>query len=240
MKVLGIIPARLNSTRLPGKVLAKLGDKPVLQHVWERAKQAKRLQNVIITSDSNKIEKLALKLGADFIPSNSVAQSGTQRIIDLMILNEADIVVNIQGDEPFVNSKDIDRLVAVMINSDEVMATIVTDITTYKLYNSNVVKAYVKDGYAVDFSRQNIWKEGTIYQHVGIYAYRRDFLINYYRMPKQPHEMVEKLEQLRAIENGHKIKIIKTKNKYIGIDTKEDLIEARKRIKEETDGTIRK
>jgi len=233
MKVLGVIPARYNATRFPGKLLKCLDNKFILQHTWNRAKESKRLTDLYIATDNEKIWNVGKHFGAKMFQTHK-CHSGTERIIEVIsYLRDFDIIINIQGDEPFINPKDIDRLVAVMINNEEVvMATIVTDITTYELYDPNIVKAYVKDGFAVDFSRHAIWKDkDQIYKHIGIYAYRKDFLLNYYKMPKEPHEMVEKLEQLRAIENGFNIKVIKTKHFTIGIDTVEDLEKAKKYLK---------
>ncbi|HLF18088.1 MAG TPA: 3-deoxy-manno-octulosonate cytidylyltransferase [Candidatus Omnitrophota bacterium] len=227
MKAIGIIPARWGSTRLQGKILANIAGKPMIQHVWERAKGSRRLNDLLIACDDERILKAAKTFGAKAVLTSKDHQSGSDRIAEAVKPLEFDIVVNIQGDEPLIAAKIIDDLVDALNNdADCQMATVVKPIVSKAdLSNPNVVKVVVgPDNYAVSFSRQAPKDKGKeVYKHLGIYAYRKNFLLKFSQMPRSKNEEKEKLEQLRALDGGYKIKTVKTKIETIGVDTADDL-----------------
>ncbi len=231
MTALGVIPARWGSTRFEGKVLAKIAGKPMIQHVWERARQAESLDQVLIACDDPKILKAAQDFGAEAIMTSKHHASGTDRIAEAIQNIKSNIVVNIQADEPLINPQVIDDLVQVLEkDSTSVMATVIKVIKNKEdLNNPNVVKVVLDHEHnALYFSRSLIpyYREGkeiTFYKHLGIYAYRRDFLLTFTKLPKSKLENIEQLEQLRALEAGYKIKTVLTERDTIAVDTPEDL-----------------
>ena len=226
MRVIGIIPARLGSTRFPGKLLADLNGKPVIQHVYEQAKKAKMLDFVMVATDSDEIAGTIIQLSGNVCITDKF-DTGTERVADALKTVEGDIIVNIQGDEPFIRPEVIDELVnELLLHADEQVASIGCSIVSNKdLYDRNVVKVNIdEEGYAIGFSRSARYKQ---YKHIGIYAYRREFLEKFINMKPSENEIKEKLEQLRMLDNGIKIKMIKTKYNTISIDTLEDLQKAR-------------
>jgi len=254
MKAIGIIPARWKSSRFEGKVLAKLMGKPLIQHVWERAKESKMLDDLIVAADTEEVIKAVKNFGGKAVYTSKDQPSGTDRITEVINPIDVEIVVNIQGDEPFIHASMIDGLVNTLLENKSVpMATVVKKITKrQELLNPNVVKAVIdKNGYALYFSRSPIpyvrgeqtnhsvldihywFSEGTFdpktqvyYKHIGIYAYTKDFLFTYNNLPESKLERMEKLEQLRVLENGYRIKTIETELDTIGVDTPEDLKKA--------------
>lgn len=245
MDAIGIIPARYGSTRFEGKVLADLGGKPVIQHVYERAKQAKLLDDLIVACDDERVKNAVTKFGAKVVMTSADQPTGTDRLTEVVNPIDVKVVVNIQGDEPFVQPTMIDQIVLALLssNSKTAMATVIKKIEDEKeLYDSNCVKVVVdKDGNALYFSRNCIPfvrdKEGldsksileaiTFYKHIGLYGYTKDFLFTFKNLPKSRLEEAEKLEQLRALEHGYKIKTIVTKFDTVGIDTPADLERAK-------------
>jgi len=239
MKVLGVIPARFGSTRFPGKALARLGNKPVIQWVYENAKRASGLDEVIIATDDERIFRRAEAFKARVFMTSSKHKSGTERVAEVARKIKAGIIVNIQGDEPFLKKETINRLVREFAKDNQgEIATLVTKINNPKdLDDPNVVKVvFDRDNYALYFSRSRIpylrnerknikWQW---YKHLGIYAYRRKSLFDFVRLPPSRLEKMECLEQLRALENGFKIKIIEVEKDTIGIDTSQDLARAKK------------
>jgi len=238
MKAIGIIPARWHSERFEGKVLANLLGKPLVQHVWESAKQSRMLEDVIIATDNENVIKAVKGFGGKAVYTSKDQPSGTDRIVEVINPIEAEVVVNIQGDEPLVHYSMIDDLVSVLLEDSSVqMATVIRKINDKaELLNPNVVKVVIdKNGYALYFSRSPIPyardfeaadKPRHCYKHIGIYAYTKDFLFTYTNLPKSALEDTEKLEQLRALENGYRIKTIETEFDTIGVDTPEDLKKA--------------
>ncbi|MGB2705736.1 MAG: 3-deoxy-manno-octulosonate cytidylyltransferase [Candidatus Omnitrophota bacterium] len=235
MKAIGIIPARWQSERFEGKVLANLLGKPLVQHVWERAKESRILEEVIIATDNEDVIKAVKRFGGKVVYTSKDQPSGSDRIVEVINPIDVEVVVNIQGDEPLVHYSMIDGLANALLEDKTVqMATVIKKINDKnELANPNVVKVVIdKDGYALYFSRSPIpyargeetkEKVQYYYKHIGIYAYTKDFLFTYTNLPKSGLEETEKLEQLRALENGYKIKTIETEFDTIGVDTPEDL-----------------
>lgn len=236
MKVIGIIPARWGATRFEGKVLANLLGKPVIQHVWENAKRARTLDDLIVACDDERIQKAVESFGGKAVYTSPNQPSGTDRLAEVVNPMDIDIAVNIQGDEPLMKSIMIDNLV-LTLKSEKMaqMATMIKKVDDEsELTNSNVVKVVIdKFGYALYFSRYAIpynrtgasgdGKRPSYYKHIGLYAFTKDFLFTFRNLPKSSLEDAEKLEQLRVLENGYKIKTVETTFDTVGIDRPEDL-----------------
>lgn len=235
MKIMGVIPARFHSTRFAGKVLADLGGKPVVQHVWENAKKSKMLDDLVIAADDERIIKEAEDFNAKAIYTSPDQPSGTDRLVEVVNPIDVEVIINIQGDEPMVRPEMIDELARTILEEKDVqMATLARRIEdTNEIKNPNVVKVLIdKNGFALYFSRSVIPypRHETMpiyYKHLGLYAYTKDFLFEFTNLPKSHLEMTEGLEQLRALENGYRIKVVETKFDTIGIDTPEDLEKAK-------------
>ena len=239
MNAIGVIPARWGATRFEGKVLANLLGKPVIQHVWENAKKAKTLDDLVVACDDERIFKAVESFGGKAVYTSPNQPSGTDRLSEVVNAMDIKIAVNIQGDEPLMKPIMIDSLV--MALQDEKiagMATVIKKIEdSSELTNSNVVKAVIdKNGYAIYFSRYAIpynrtnetdpKKRPVYYKHIGLYAFTKDFLFTFKKLPNSSLENAEKLEQLRAIEYGYKIKVVETKFDTVGVDRPEDLKKA--------------
>ncbi len=233
MKTIVCIPARYASTRFPGKVLAQDTGKYLIQHTWEQARKAKLAQRVVIAADDEKIVRAAREFGAECVLTSTAHQSGTDRIAEAVGHSDADIIINVQGDEPQINPGHIDYLARLLLESPEApMATLATGFASREqILDPNVVKVVVDaNGRAIYFSRSVIPYDreragagdtGHYLRHIGIYAYRRDFLLRITALPQTPLEKLEKLEQLRAIENGFTILVGKVEHTSEGIDTPE-------------------
>lgn len=232
MKVLCVIPARYASTRLPGKPLSMIAGKPMIQHVYERACQAQLPDEVVVATDNELVEKAVLDFGGKAVMTSPDHPSGTDRLAEVALMYpDIDVIVNVQGDEPMIPPEVIDRL-AESFNGDADlnMATmkVVMDEEDYE--NPAAVKVVTdQQGYALYFSRslmpypRNKPEGFKVFKHVGIYAYRRNFLLKYAALAPTPLEKAESLEQLRALENGYKIKVLESDFQGIGVDTPEDL-----------------
>ena len=246
MKKIIVIPARLDSSRLPKKVLLDLKGKPVIQRVYEQCLQVMNIDGVYIATDSEEIKKVCEGFTSNVILTKSTHQSGTDRIGEAVEKITCDIVINVQGDEPFIEPSLIEELVRSFENPDTLMVSAMSRIYDYNdLQNSNVVKVTVDNQKnALYFSRSVIpfprdhkqilssnegLKNYPFYRHIGIYGYRKNFLGSYIKMHQSFLEKVEKLEQLRVLENGYKIKMIETTASFVGIDTLEDYEEALKK-----------
>ncbi|RWY57407.1 3-deoxy-manno-octulosonate cytidylyltransferase [Mucilaginibacter gilvus] len=246
MKAIIVIPARLKSTRLPDKVLLDLGGKPVIQRVYEACMRAKLHQEVWIAADSDVVFNLCKQFTPNVLMTSEEHPSGTDRIAEVVEKIPCDIVVNVQGDEPFFDADIIDRLITALRESDAAMASVCAPVETLdELHNPNLVKVVTDvNGYAlyfsrfrIPYSRDKILEDPSGYKkHMGVYAYRAEFLSKFIQLPVSFLEGSEKLEQLRALENGYKIKMIEVTGFEKGIDTPEDLELARKKI--ENNGTI--
>ena len=240
---IGVIPARYQSSRLPGKPLVMIGDKPMIQHVCERAIQAESLSEVWVATDDERILNTVQKFGGRAVMTSPTCVSGTDRVAEAAQNMEADIVVNIQGDEPFIHPKEIDLAAQILMTDPEaVVGTLMKRIFhTEDLISRNTAKVVVNEqGYALYFSRQPIpfyrdieepgeWlKMHAYYKHIGIYSYRKDFLHEMTRWPPTSLEKSEKLEQLRVLERGGRIKVAETDSESICVDTPDDLERAQK------------
>lgn len=239
MKTIGVIPARWGATRFEGKVLANLLGKPVIQHVWENAKKAKTLDDLVVACDDERILKVVEGFGGKAIYTSPDQPSGTDRLVEVVNPLDVDIAVNIQGDEPLVKPIIIDNLV-MALEEEKVaqMATVVKKIEDEdELTNTNVVKVVIdKNGYALYFSRYCIpynrtgetdaKKRPAYYKHIGLYAFTKDFLFTFRNLPESSLEKAEKLEQLRVLEYGYRIKTVETKLDTVGVDRPDDLRKA--------------
>jgi 3-deoxy-manno-octulosonate cytidylyltransferase (CMP-KDO synthetase) len=241
-KILGVIPARLASSRFPGKVLAQISSKPMLQHVYERASQARYVSSTIIATDDERVFQAARSFGAPVRMTRADHLSGTDRVAEVAASESADIVVNIQGDEPLIDPAAIDAAILPLVHDSEiVMGTLKKRIENpEEITNPNVVKVVTDAaGDAIYFSRCPIpycREDGpgsrvvrdrpggpSYFKHVGLYVYRRAFLLGYSALPVGPLERAERLEQLRAMENGYRIRVVETEYESLGVDTPEDL-----------------
>ena len=235
MRVLCVIPARYASTRLPGKPLKDIAGKPMVVRVYERASQAQRVAETIVATDDQRILQAVEQAGGEAMLTRADHPTGTDRLAEVAAAHpEADLIINVQGDEPLIEPSLIDALAAAFDDDAELaMATVKTEITDEaEQQNPNNVKVVTdKNGYALYFSRSLLpypRHAGTpAYKHIGIYAYKRDFLLQYAQMATTPLEQAESLEQLRALENGYRIKVIETKAHFVGVDTAEDLAKVR-------------
>ena len=234
MKTAVIIPARMGSMRFPGKVLADLGGKPVIRHVWENAMRSKA-DSVTVAADDPRVEQAVKAFGGHVVMTKPSHPSGSDRVWEAAQSNDAELIVNVQGDEPFLPHEVIDDLIDAMHGPDApAMGTVVLPCSRADIAaNPNLPKVVLtSDDYALYFSRSMIpylregGEETEVYRHWGIYAYRRETLAKFVSLPEGRLERCEKLEQLRALENGIRIKVIKTSFDSIGIDTPDDLVRA--------------
>ena len=231
MKALCIIPARYASTRLPCKPLKDICGKPMICRVYERAKLARSVDEVIVATDDERILRAVEFNHGRAMMTRADHKTGTDRLAEVAEkFTDVDIIVNVQGDEPLIESSLIDELIAQFDDENLQMATVAVDLDDEdEMKNPNNVKVVIdKKNNALYFSRslipypRNVGKS-KVFKHIGIYAYRRNFLLEYSKMPSTPLEESESLEQLRALENGYKIRVIKSDCKFIGVDTEEDL-----------------
>ena len=246
MKKVIIIPARLDSSRLPKKVLLDLKGKTVIQRVYEQCLKVKNVDGVYIATDSIEIKEVCETFTNNVIITKSTHKSGTDRIGEAVSAIDCDIVINVQGDEPFIEPSLIEALVNSFVNSEISMSSAMSKISNVKdLQNTNVVKVVTDlHNNALFFSRslipfprdvkeisiaKEVIEESQFFRHIGIYGYRKDFLLHFVNLEQSYLEKVEKLEQLRALENGFKIKMIEANSSLIGIDTQEDYEEALKK-----------
>ncbi len=232
MKVLCVIPARYASTRLPGKPLADICGKPMICRVYDRAKLAKRVEKTVVATDDERVKRAVEEDGGEAVMTRKDHNSGTDRLAEAVAgYPDMDLVINVQGDEPLIEPKVIDRLAAAFDDDEDLMmATVKARMDDEEdMRNPNNVKVVTdKDGYALYFSRSLMPypREDTdcpVYKHIGIYAYRRDFLLKYAKMPQTMLEKTESLEQLRVLEHGFRIKVIESDANFVGVDTAEDL-----------------
>lgn len=231
MKIICVIPARYASTRLPGKPLKDICGKPMICRVYDRAKLAKNISEVIVATDDERIFQAVEQNSGRAMMTRADHKTGTDRLAEVAEkFSDADVVINVQGDEPLIEPALIEELAKQFEDESLQMATVATELTdAEEMNNPNNVKVVIdKNNNALYFSRslipypRNIGK-AKVFKHIGIYAYRRNFLLNYAKMPPTELEQAESLEQLRALENGYKIRVIKSDCKFVGVDTEEDL-----------------
>ena len=242
MKISAVIPARYASTRFEGKALADIAGKPMVQHVYERASRASLVSEVIVATDDDRIAAAVREFGGRVEMTSRDHETGTDRLAEVAERLYADIVVNVQGDEPLIDPAMIDEAIGPLAQDPAiVMGTLKTRIKNlHDFLSPNVVKVVTDwEDFALYFSRSPLpnfrdkWNDlkdeaflsGKLlcYKHVGLYVYRRDFLLQYARMSPTYLELAEKLEQLRALENGYRIKVVATDYESIGVDTPADL-----------------
>lgn len=232
MKAICVIPARYASTRLPGKPLSMIAGKPMIQRVYERACQAKLVDEVVVATDNDLVKSAVDAFGGKAVMTSPDHPSGTDRLAEVVLqYPDVDVIVNVQGDEPMIPPEVIDRLAAVFNEDPDLqMATMKVRMDEADYDNPAAVKVVTDlNGYALYFSRslmpypRNKPEDFKVFKHVGIYAYRRGFLLKYAALAPTPLERTESLEQLRALENGYKIKVLESDFQGIGVDTPEDL-----------------
>ncbi|MDP2162300.1 MAG: 3-deoxy-manno-octulosonate cytidylyltransferase [Flavobacterium sp.] len=241
MKTIAVIPARYASTRFPAKLMQDLGGKTVITRTYEAAVNTNLFDDVFVVTDSDLIFDEIIANGGKAIMSVKEHESGSDRIAEAVEHLDVDVVVNVQGDEPFINKEPLAAVLDVFkndVNNQIDLASLMREITNWDdIENPNNVKVIVdQNGLALYFSRSVIpyprdKNVGVRYfQHIGIYAFRKQALLDFYKLPMKSLEASEKLEQLRYLEYGKKIKMVETSHVGIGIDTPEDLAKARKLI----------
>jgi 3-deoxy-manno-octulosonate cytidylyltransferase (CMP-KDO synthetase) len=231
MKIIGIIPARYDSSRFLGKPLADINGKPMIQHVWERAGKSKLIDRIIIATDDKRIFDAVISFGGEAVMTSKRHKSGTDRIAEAAKNIKCDIVANIQGDEPFISYKNIDKAVQQLVNDKTLnVSTLAVKIKDEAEINDpNIVKVVIDSkGNALYFSRSRIpfnRNKGNVnyFKHIGLYVYRKSFLMKFVKMKQTRLEKAESLEQLRILENEEKIRVILTKIDSLSVDTPADL-----------------
>ncbi len=240
MKFLGVIPARYGSTRFEGKPLEIIHGKTMIEWVYKRSLSSK-LDKVVVATDDDRIVEVVKSFGGEVILTSRDHETGTDRIAEVaQNYRDFDVIINVQGDEPLIESSMINSLITPFIEEPELkMATLKYKLDNMEdVNNPNIVKVICdKNDYAIYFSRNPIpfprkLEISNYYKHIGVYAYKRDFVLDYAKMPQTPLEISESLEQLRVLENGYKIKVLETKHKVLGVDTPEDLIKVINYVKE--------
>ncbi len=240
-KIIGMIPARYGSTRFRGKVIADIVNKPMIQRVYEQANKSTMLDDLIVAVDDERVYKCVKGFDGNVVMTSIGHESGTDRIAEAIENIEADIVVNVQGDQPLFDAKMIEEAVQPMLEDPNIqMSTLRTKIAKEDYNDPAIVKVVVDENdFALFFSRSLIpysrdEVEMDVYEHIGIYVYRKEFLLKMSKLPRTYLEKIEMLEQLRVLEKGYKIKVIETKCDSISgisVDTPEDLIKVENIIK---------
>lgn len=239
-RIVAIIPARYQSSRLPGKPLADIAGRPMIEHVYRRTAEARGLDAVVVATDDPRIAEAVERFGGTARMTRSDHRTGTDRIAEVARELACEIVVNVQGDLPLVEPAMIEDLIAPLTDDDRVtMSTLCSPAEPDEYENPHVVKVVVdRHGEALYFSRSPIpfFRSGipaagtgrAVYKHIGLYGYRRDFLLAFATLPQTPLERAESLEQLRALEHGFRIRTIETRHQTIEVDTPADLERVRR------------
>jgi len=257
MTIAAVIPARYHSSRFPGKPLVDICGKPMVQHVYERAKSAALVEEILVATDDARIADAVRKFGGKAVMTSPDHRTGTERVAEVVGELEAEIIANIQGDEPLIRGDIIDEAIRPLILDKSIqISTLKTPITRISdWFNPNVVKVVTdREGFALYFSRSPIpfsrdkssgdgWfpssgrehehaslPQGPLYRHIGLYIYRRSLLLSIAEMESTPLERAEGLEQLRLMENGYRIKVIPIDYDPLNVDTPGDLEEVRERL----------
>jgi 3-deoxy-manno-octulosonate cytidylyltransferase (CMP-KDO synthetase) len=247
--IIAIIPARYSSTRFPGKALALIKGRPMIQWVYERTRLSKLIDRVIVATDDDRILASVKSFGGEAMLTSSDHATGTDRIAEVARTIECGLVVNVQGDEPLIKPEMIDQAIKPLMDDPSIpMGTLCRKIEEREeAFDPNVVKVvFDRNDFALYFSRAPIpWDREqwsgkgrledmplvtTLYKHIGLYVYRREFLLNYSSLSRTPLEAAEKLEQLRALEHGHQIKTVVTEHDSFGVDIPDDLSKILKRL----------
>ncbi|HTG00213.1 MAG TPA: 3-deoxy-manno-octulosonate cytidylyltransferase [Nitrospirota bacterium] len=240
--VIAVIPARYSSTRFPGKSLVPIRNKPMIQWVYERTRQSSLIQRVVVATDDERIAGAVAAFGGEAVMTSSAHETGTDRIAEVARSLNCDLIVNVQGDEPLIRAEMIDEAVRPLTADRSIpMGTLCRRIeSSQEAFDPNVVKVvFDRNGFALYFSRAPVpWNrdrwagkasfaeltlDGPLYKHIGLYVYRREFLLNYAALPQTRLEQTEKLEQLRALEYGHRIMVSVTEHESFGVDIPDDL-----------------
>lgn len=239
MKVIAAIPARYAASRFPGKLLADLNGKPVIQHTYENVLNSGLFDRVIVVTENSKIESVVLGFGGDVVRSQKDHQCGCDRIAEAVFDLDVDIVINVQGDEPFIPSEGLASLIEVFksdTKKDIDLTSLMIPISD-DLNNPNIVKVITDlSNRALYFSRSAIPHQRSkethvsVYKHVGVYAFRKSALIDFYEHAATPLELAEQIEAIRYLEMGKTIQMIETQFESVGIDVLEDLERAKKLI----------
>ena len=243
MDVIGVIPARFHSTRFEGKPLVDIMGKPMIQHVWERAKQALILDDLVIACDDERIANAARDFNAKVVLTAKGHVSGTDRICEVVNQMDTKIVINIQGDEPLIHPSMIEAVARALVDDPGInMATLIKKIADpHEINDPHVVKVVVdKNNFALYFSRAPIpyrsshseLKSHDYYKHIGLYGYTKDFLFAFKNLFPSNLEKIERLEQLRVLESGYRIKAIETKYDTLAVDTPQDLERVKQFLRE--------
>lgn len=237
--VIGVIPARYGSTRLPAKSLAMIHGKPMIQHVYEKCLKAKLLSEILVATDDKRIFDAVINFGGNVVMTSKSHKSGTDRIGEAVKDIKCDIVVNIQGDEPMIAPRNIDKAIEPLISDKSInISTLCFKISDNKeISNPNVVKVVLDSNSnalyfsrsVIPFNRDN--SKAEYFKHIGLYVYRKDYLTKLIKMKPSKLEQTEKLEQLRVLESGEAIKVIETNTDSHSVDTQADLNKIRKLIK---------
>jgi len=252
--IVAVIPARYGSTRFPGKSLALIQGKPMIQWVYERTKRSRLIDRVLVATDDERIMRAVADFGGESVMTSRDHPTGTDRIAEVARGLNCGIIVNVQGDEPLIEPAMIDEAVGPLVNDAAiVMGTVCKRIdNAEEAFDPNVVKVVLDEqGFALLFSRAPIpWDRdawagkrsldeltltAAMYKHIGLYVYRREFLLNYANLPQTDLETVEKLEQLRALGHGHRIRAVVTNYESFGVDIPGDLSKILNRLKERRD-----
>ena len=240
LKTAAVIPARYASSRFPGKALAEIMGQPMIVRVLKAVEKCEQIDEVYVATDDLRIKNEVEKAGGRSIMTSAQHQSGTDRIAEAAQEIEAELIVNIQGDEPLIKAESIEQALKPFAAEPELkMSTLKRKITAAEAENPDLVKVITdQDDYALYFSRSKVpyYRDAELnkqqyFQHIGLYVYRRDFLLQYAGMEQTPLEKAESLEQLRALENGYKIKVLETEAKLIGVDRREDIKLVEKELK---------
>lgn len=235
MKILCVVPSRLGSTRLPRKPLRIIQGKPMIQWVYERASKCNLIDRVVVATDNQEIASVIEQIGGEAVITDANFSTGTDRVAAVArAYTDVDVVINLQGDEPFIQPKILEELVSFYINGENPeMSTVAFALEPKYYIDPNVVKVIVdRKNFALYFSRSPIpylrvndktLDQFPVYHHMGLYAFRRDFLLEFAKMSQTPLEIAESLEQLRALENGYRIKVAITSHKTLEINLPEEL-----------------
>lgn len=239
MNAVVIIPARMGATRFPGKPLIDICGKPMIQWVYERASKAAGVSRVMVATCDEVIIEAVTGFGGEAVMTSEKHQSGTDRLAEVAAGLDTDVIVNVQGDEPLIDPKSIERaLEPCVLDSSVLMTSLMSPIDRDSAKDANLVKVVVGvDNYALYFSRSPIPYErkqletGSIYGHIGLYAYTKDFLLKFASLDPTPLEKAESLEQLRVLEHGYRIKMVEVSDRPLGVDTWADLETVRYLVK---------
>lgn len=245
LKTAAVIPARYESSRFPGKALAAISGKAMIVRVYQAVEKCENIDEVYVATDDKRIKKAVVKAGGKVIMTSKEHQSGTDRIAEAAAQIKAEVIVNVQGDEPLIEAQSITRALEPFSQENDLqMSTLKRKITAVEAESPDLVKVITdQNDYALYFSRAPIpyyrdqkTKNQQYYQHIGLYVYRRDFLLKYAGMQRTALEKAESLEQLRALENGYQIKVLETESKLIGVDRRKDIKLVEKELQKRSQG----